>query len=74
MPLFLTSQVLPGNRDVLSARNGCCGGVEWSIEIYLVLDVKDVKDVVDRGLMRHNPSVVNARVGVSSVRVGDILL
>ena len=42
--------------------------------MYLVLDVKDVKDVVDRGLMRHNPSVVNARVGVSSVRVGDILL
>jgi len=44
MPLFLTSQVLPGNRDVLSARNGCCGGVEWSIEIYLVLDVKHVVD------------------------------
>lgn len=49
-------------------------GGEWSLEIYLVLDVKDVKDVVDRGLIRHNPSVVNARVGVSSVRVGGILL
>ena len=66
MPLF---QVLLKNRDALGARNGGCGGVEYWNTVQLISAVKKDATLVAGGqLTRHNPSVVNTRVGVSLVR------